>query len=423
MSQTTQAAYQLMPPLSNDEYAALKASIAAHGIRVPIELDQHGRVIDGHNRLRARSELIAEGVSVGDYPSIIRAGLTEDEKRAHVLMLNLYRRHLSTDARAELIHQLRAQGMTLQAIADAAGVSYGTVYRDIGNEDATYPNGQVEPERTVGKDGKSRPTRYRHRDVVAKTPREAGRAATAIQAAGVDALPVGLIDVRRVERIAREESIAARRADDAEKLAPLVVDGRIKLHHGEFQDELDYVDSGSVDLILTDPPYLAHHVPLYAELAAFAARVLKPGGLLVAYSGQYHLPAVMEHLATHLRYVWTGALVMPGLNVQVRPRGVFTITKPVLMYSNGEYHPPFWFRDTFISTAHEKDAHDWQQPIDASRFFIEQLSRPDWLVCDPFLGAGTNAVAALERGRRFIGCDVDAAAVAATLERLHELAA
>jgi ParB-like chromosome segregation protein Spo0J len=409
---TTDARYQLLPPLSEAEFAALKGSIAEHGIRVPIELDEQGRVLDGHHRTRAWNALRADGVVVGDYPSIIRAGLSEDEKRAHVLMLNLYRRHLTPEARGEIIRGLRSEGMTLQAIAEVAGVAVGTVHADLAEDESAFQNRKAE--RTVGKDGKSYPTRYRHRDIVAKNRREAGRAAAAIAAVGAEALPAGLIDVKRAERIAREAQAATRRETEL----PPRPSGSVDLRHADFRTALEREEPGSVDLILTDPPYLAEYLPLWDDLARVALRLLKPGGLLVAYSGQYHLPAVMAHLATHLTYVWTGTLVMPGLHVQVHPRAVFTNSKPVLMYAHGEYQPPFWFGDTFISDAQEKADHDWQQPLEASRFFVGQLSRPDWLIVDPFLGAGTNAVAALELGRRFIGCDVDAAAIASTWERV-----
>ena len=46
-------AYQLLPPLTYDEYQALKADIATRGVQVPIERDEAGNVLDGHHRLRA----------------------------------------------------------------------------------------------------------------------------------------------------------------------------------------------------------------------------------------------------------------------------------------------------------------------------------------------------------------------------------
>src|ERR1017187_8447727 len=64
--------YQLLPPLSDDEFASLKADIRAHGVLVPIELDTDGVMLDGHHHLRAWTELRAEGMRLPDYPRIVR---------------------------------------------------------------------------------------------------------------------------------------------------------------------------------------------------------------------------------------------------------------------------------------------------------------------------------------------------------------
>ena len=41
-----------LPPLTPDEEAGLRASIALHGVLVPILLTEDGRIIDGSNRRR-----------------------------------------------------------------------------------------------------------------------------------------------------------------------------------------------------------------------------------------------------------------------------------------------------------------------------------------------------------------------------------
>jgi ParB-like chromosome segregation protein Spo0J len=42
--------YQVFEPLSDEAYAALKRDIEKNGIRVPIEVDEEGESLDGHNR-------------------------------------------------------------------------------------------------------------------------------------------------------------------------------------------------------------------------------------------------------------------------------------------------------------------------------------------------------------------------------------
>ena len=55
--------YQVMPNLSAEEYAELKADIQLRGVMVPIEFDEKGNVLDGHHRLQICGEL-----GITDYP-------------------------------------------------------------------------------------------------------------------------------------------------------------------------------------------------------------------------------------------------------------------------------------------------------------------------------------------------------------------
>jgi len=140
--------YQLLPDLTEDEYEALKADIAARGVMVPVEYDEAGNILDGHHRVRACAEL-----GLGSWPRIVRVGMTEQEKMAHVLALNLDRRHLSRKQRQELVAKLRNQNWSMPRIADRLKVGLGTVARDL---DATpFPNGK--PETVTGADGKQYP--------------------------------------------------------------------------------------------------------------------------------------------------------------------------------------------------------------------------------------------------------------------------
>jgi 16S rRNA G966 N2-methylase RsmD len=69
---------------------------------------------------------------------------------------------------------------------------------------------------------------------------------------------------------------------------------------GDFRTTLSDLVPGSVDVVLTDPPYPAEFLPLWSDLGEHAAKWLKPGGVLAAMSGQIHLPEVMRRLCEHL---------------------------------------------------------------------------------------------------------------------------
>ena len=90
--------YQLLPELTPTEYAALRDSIAAEGIRVPVQVDEDGVILDGHHRARIADEL---GI---DCPTVTVSNLdTETAKRTVALGLNLSRRHLNREQTRQVI--------------------------------------------------------------------------------------------------------------------------------------------------------------------------------------------------------------------------------------------------------------------------------------------------------------------------------
>lgn len=72
---------KLVRPLSEREYDDLKASIKAHGLLVPILVNQQGIILDGHNRFKICQEL---GIS----PTVVRK--TFQSKAAEKGDRNLY---------------------------------------------------------------------------------------------------------------------------------------------------------------------------------------------------------------------------------------------------------------------------------------------------------------------------------------------
>lgn len=115
--------YQVMPPLTDEEYAALKADIAEHGVRVPVDVDEDGVLLDGHHRKRAADEL---GIPL---PTRAVTGLDEDGKHEHATAVNVQRRQLSREQKRDLIrHELqRDPSRSDRAIAHLLGVSHHTV--------------------------------------------------------------------------------------------------------------------------------------------------------------------------------------------------------------------------------------------------------------------------------------------------------
>jgi DNA modification methylase len=196
--------------------------------------------------------------------------------------------------------------------------------------------------------------------------------------------------------------------------------GTFKLGVGRFQE--CKIKDETVDLIITDPPYPKEFLPEWSDLATFAARVLKPGGSLLAMSGQTYLPEVIRRLGEAMTYQWTLAYLTPGAqSAQVFPRKVNPFWKPVLWYVKGEYQGD-WIGDVIKSPTNqnEKDSHDWQQSFGGMTDLVKRFLRRDQVLCDPFCGSGTTGVAALVLNLdvTFIGIEKDAEKMAVAEGRL-----
>ncbi len=419
---TRRPPYQVMPVLADDDYQALKADVAERGVLVPVEIDEHGTIIDGHHRVRAWEELRTEGARLPDYPRVIRAGLSEGEKRQLARALNVARRHLNrADRRGLVADAIRDDpSVSDRRLAVALGVSHPTV-------------AAVRAELVAACDVENLSTRSdtlgrAQRATRPKPPpslfvvnrRDAERAGKALAALPPDArAPSSLL---RAEEKAREAAYQARKAGGAD--VPSRIDGdAYELRVGDLREVWADVPDGSIDAIVTDPPYSTEFIPLFEDLARLAARVLKPGRLAAVYCGHVHLDEELRFLdAGGLTYCWHGVNVLPGLHSNIRTHMINGHHRSVLLFSAGPFRPRKWLHDLFVAEGRggpeARPLHKWQQAVEPCRHWVRQVSEPGELIFDPFLGSGTTAVAALAEGRRFMGGDIEAGNVATARARL-----
>jgi hypothetical protein len=223
----------------------------------------------------------------------------------------------------------------------------------------------------------------------------------------------------------REQIRASERHSALQEAQTVNPERRLMVLRGDFREVLteSLVASDSVNFILTDPPYAEKYLPLWSDLSRFAARVLKPGRLLAAYSGNYYLDKVLAALCESLHYVWTAAVMNGSPPDTVFPRQIMTYWKPVLLFSKGEYQPlkkREWFRDRIEGDGRIKSHHEWQQGVGEAKQLIEYFTFEGDLVVDPFTGSGTSGIASKLLGRRFVGCDIDEKNVGIALHRINK---
>ncbi|MFH0900688.1 MAG: DNA methyltransferase [Pseudomonadota bacterium] len=407
--------YQLLPPLSSEQYAALKADIAKRGVLVPVEVDESGNILDGHHRIQAWQELRREGIKVPNYERLIRAGLTEPEKRNHVRALNLLRRHLSRDELREQMVQMRQDGATLAEIAKATGVDTSTVQRQLAS-DSQFANAKSE---VVNARGQARPSHYAPRKTpsgFARNEREQAKVTQALVNAGDSALNKTITPSEAREASNHPANVLTPNTSGTPTPGAM-------LRLGRFQDCLADIPDASVDLIFTDPPYVKTFLPQWSDLSLLAARILKPGGMLVAYSGQTYLPEVIARLSEHLQYWWLGAIWHGGSSGMVladQPvRKIVNVWKPLLFFVPAGFVQGETIRDGVLGEGSEKDAHGWQQGLAEALFYVGLLCPAGGLVVDPCMGGGTTGVAAVRLARQFIGVEANLDAYLKSTERIE----
>lgn len=195
-----------------------------------------------------------------------------------------------------------------------------------------------------------------------------------------------------------------------------------KLFVADIRDGLAEVADNSIDAVITDPPYPKEYISLYSHLSRESARVLKPGGLLLAMVGQSYLPDVIKMLDEHMDYHWCLSYLTPGgQSPHLFKRNVNTFWKPVLWYMKGDYGGDC-IGDVLKSDVNDNDKrfHMWGQSESGMLSIIERFTDPGDVILDPFLGGGTTGAVAIATGRKFIGCDVDRETVETAERRIRD---
>ena len=195
----------------------------------------------------------------------------------------------------------------------------------------------------------------------------------------------------------------------------------VDLHHMPINQLRTVVEPNSLDLIITDPPYPEEYLPQWQELAEFAVYALKDRGNLLVMSGKAWLPEIMQLMNVDgLTYNGMIALEFTGGKHEFMPRDIKREQwKPFLWYKKGT--TDIYMTDKIKGSGTDKENHEWGQSVGEFSTLIKHFTNPGQMVCDPFLGGGTTAIAALLEGCKFIGCDIEGNCIDITRGRILEV--
>jgi len=225
------------------------------------------------------------------------------------------------------------------------------------------------------------------------------------------------------------------------------------IHHENFFNIINDIESNSVDLILTDPPYnlsqystgnikMSWRSEVNNDIAAWDEipfkphnltehflRILKPTGNIFAFTsynliGKWH-EAFDPLFDTFQFMVWHKTNPVPKI---FKAGFLNSCELIVCMWDKGHT----WnfssqkgmhnFFETPICMGNERlkdPKHPSQKPIKILKHIISIASNSGDLVFDPFMGVGSTGVAALELDRSFLGIEIDRNYFEASKKRLE----
>jgi site-specific DNA-methyltransferase (adenine-specific) len=323
---------------------------------------------------------------------------------AFVVSLNLHRRHLTSSQRAvialDVLPMLEEEARARQG--QRTDLTYVNSLTDVKSQRATDQAASI-----VGT----------NRQYVSDAKRIAQTAPDLIDKVRSGKATIPQVKKEHDRRIRQEQETTA-------AAVPLSHDD-YRLVVGDFAQVASAIEPGSVDIIITDPPYPWEFLPLFGVLAQEARRILAPGGSLVVMVGHSYLPEVLAQMTPFMRYHWTCAYLTPGGQAaSMWQRKVNTFWKPLLWFVNGDYDGG-WIGDVAKSAVNDNDKrfHHWGQSVSGMADVVSRFTKPGDVILDPFCGAATTGVAALLSGRRFVGVDIDADHIQTAGQRLQSVIA
>lgn len=141
--------------------------------------------------------------------------------------------------------------------------------------------------------------------------------------------------------------------------------------------------------------------------------------MLVTYAGALNTDEVIARLGEHLEFVALGAIQLPGPHARIYRSALHLDCKPLLFFAAGRHEARRYVSNFYRHAPAGKKMHPWEQDLGCASYYISRLTDPGDHIVDPFLSALERpASAAVEAGRRFVGCDIDAASIATATERI-----
>ena len=215
----------------------------------------------------------------------------------------------------------------------------------------------------------------------------------------------------------------------------------VELKQGDCLELMKDIPDGSVDLVLTDPPYgttackwdsVIPFEPMWEQLN----RIIKPNGAICLFGSEPFSSALRMSNIKNFKYdwIWQKSNVMGFLNAKKRP---LKETENISVFNSKVYYPQGLeinekgknrrgkqtetlgkyepinkseyknYPRTVLQFKSERGCHPTQKPVPLLEYLIRTYTNEGETVLDFTMGSGSTGVACVNTGRRFIGIELD----------------
>ena len=197
------------------------------------------------------------------------------------------------------------------------------------------------------------------------------------------------------------------------------------LGQGDCLELMKTIPDGSVDMVLTDPPYGMSFVSGFRkvafnaiandsslewidDLASELHRITKDDTAHYVFCSYHHIDKFKQAFERHFKIknilTWVkNNTSMGDLKGDFAPKTEF-----ILFMQKGRCLIRGKRDCNVLQYARTgNELHPTQKPVDMLEFLISKFSDESMVICDPFMGSGSTGVAAKNTNRKFIGIELD----------------
>ena len=237
----------------------------------------------------------------------------------------------------------------------------------------------------------------------------------------------------------------------------------MKLINGDCLEEMKSIEDGSIDMVLTDPPYGTTQckwdsiidLPLMWEQLK---RIIKPNGAIVLMAGQPFTTKLISSNYKMFKYCWVWQKTMASNFAQAKKQPFKKHEDICIFYRNQPtYNPNMEEGKAYIdsrcsgarnasvgtsksverkpinnngtrypssvqkfSNGNNRNVHPTQKPVALMEYLIKTYTNEGETVLDFTMGSGTTGVACKNLNREFIGIELDKGYFDIAVNRINE---